>query len=393
MNPRIKKVLWLCSWYPHPGNPFEGDFIQRHARAVATFTEVDVIFVNQDGPAFDSEETTITQMVGGVTETLTRFQYKRTGIRLLDRLRYNWLYYQHYRKSIRDYFERKGRPDLVHVHIPLKAGAIAQWIKRTWGIPYLATEHSSHYTPGSDDAFQSKTKLHRYRVGRVFQNASIVTSVSAAVGEKLKSLFELKRVDVVRNVVDTRLFFYRQTKPQPFRFIHVSTLASFQKNVQGILRAVAKLVNTRRDFELLLVGPAHQGLKAEVIRMGLEGMVRFTGEIPYESVAKEMQAASAFILFSRHENFPCVMIEALCCGLPFIGTDTGGVSEAIDRSNGVVIASEDEEALQAAMHEMIDHYDQYDRKEIARIARERYAYSTIGREFMQLYEEVLQTSS
>ena len=393
MNPRIKKVLWLCSWYPHPGNPFEGDFIQRHAKAVATLTEVDLIFVNQDGPARNTEESTITREADGVSETVIHFRYRKTGIGLLDRLRYNWRYYRTYRKAIREYFERKGRPDLVHVHIPLKAGAIAQWIRRKWRIPYLVTEHSSHYTPGSDDAFASKSELHRFRVGRVFQQASIVTSVSAAVGEKLKSLFELKRVDVVRNVVDTRLFFYEHTKPQPFRFIHVSTLASFQKNVQGILRAAANLAKNRRDFELLLVGPADQELTDAVKGMGLEGLVRFSGEIPYESVAKEMRAASAFVLFSRHENFPCVMIEALCCGLPFIGTDTGGIPEAIDSGNGVVIASEDEEALQAAMHDMIDLYDRYDRSEIARIARDRYAYSTIAGQFIALYGEVIQGGS
>ena len=40
-----KKILWLTSWYPNRMDEFDGDFIQRHAKAVALFCRVHVIFV------------------------------------------------------------------------------------------------------------------------------------------------------------------------------------------------------------------------------------------------------------------------------------------------------------------------------------------------------------
>ena len=40
-----KKILWLVSWYPNRNDKFDGDFIQRHARAAAIYHDVHVIFV------------------------------------------------------------------------------------------------------------------------------------------------------------------------------------------------------------------------------------------------------------------------------------------------------------------------------------------------------------
>lgn len=43
-----KKILWLCSWYPNRTDPFDGDFIQRHARAAALYHDIQVIRVVAD---------------------------------------------------------------------------------------------------------------------------------------------------------------------------------------------------------------------------------------------------------------------------------------------------------------------------------------------------------
>ena len=42
-----KKILWLASWYPNRNDPFDGDFIQRHARAAAIDHDIHVIHVSE----------------------------------------------------------------------------------------------------------------------------------------------------------------------------------------------------------------------------------------------------------------------------------------------------------------------------------------------------------
>ncbi|HQV61525.1 MAG TPA: hypothetical protein PLG08_12150, partial [Chitinophagaceae bacterium] len=43
-----KKILWLCSWYPAKTDPYNGDFIQRHARAAALYNDIYIIHVAGD---------------------------------------------------------------------------------------------------------------------------------------------------------------------------------------------------------------------------------------------------------------------------------------------------------------------------------------------------------
>jgi glycosyltransferase involved in cell wall biosynthesis len=384
------KILWLCSWYPHRGNPYEGDFIQRHAKALSLFSPVTVFYVSQDGIAQNVETTeVIDQQINEVREKIIFFRFKKTGISIIDKLVYNLKYFSTYKKYIRQYIVTEGKPDIVHIHVPMKAGIIGRWLKKNWKIPYIISEHSSHYNGGTDDDFFNKSIRHQNMVKKIFFDAIAVTNVSAAIGNKLKSLFGLKDIKVIPNTVDTSLFFLKVHEPAKFRFIHVSTLAPYQKNIAGILNAITGLSKQRQDFELIMVGPAGDELKKKVVESGMDPFVKFTGEITYPEVAKQMQQASALVLFSRYENFPCVIIEALCCGLPVIATDTGGVREAVNNENGILIESGNEGQLVDALNRLMNTYHQYDRRKIATDASMQYSYETIGSAFNNLYKEVV----
>ena len=390
----MTRVLWLCSWYPHPGDPFEGDFIQRHARAVSAYIPLTVFYTSQAGPDVSvNRQCHIEQQTESVHESIMFFRHRRIGIKSIDKFFYNLRYFHSYKKAVREFIRKEGLPDIVHVHIPMKAGMIGRWIKRTWKIPFIVSEHSAHYDNKSDDNFYSKSSFHRYNVKRVLSDAAAVTNVSATVGNILKSLFNLKAVRVIPNTVNKTFFYYAHQAIPKFRFIHVSTLVGHQKNVEGILNAVLLLSKQRGDFEMVIVGPATDYLKEKVLAMGLISITRFTGEISYPDVALEMQRASALVLFSRYENLPCVVLEALCCGLPVISSDTGGIKEAVDETNGVLVQSENEKQLSDAMNTMMNDYEKYNREKIAMMATERYKYDTIGRKFYELYDEVLKAKT
>jgi glycosyltransferase involved in cell wall biosynthesis len=166
-----------------------------------------------------------------------------------------------------------------------------------------------------------------------------------------------------------------------------------QKNVEGILNAVKGLSKLRQDFELVIVGPIVPDLIKMIATLHVTSLVIYTGEISYPEVASQMQNASAFVLFSRHENFPCVIIEALCCGLPCIATNVGGVREAVNNDNGIIVKSESEGQLIEAMAKMMNEYHRFDRFKIAEEAQKKYSYSTIGKQFYELYREILKNNN
>lgn len=78
------KVLWLSSWYPNPVSPYDGDFIQRHAKAVAAYIPVTVFYVAQFGETMNiDEDISIVQEQDNVKEKIIFFRFKKIGIKRL----------------------------------------------------------------------------------------------------------------------------------------------------------------------------------------------------------------------------------------------------------------------------------------------------------------------
>jgi glycosyltransferase involved in cell wall biosynthesis len=72
----------------------------------------------------------------------------------------------------------------------------------------------------------------------------------------------------------------------------------------------------------------------------------FHGQLALAELPRWYSAADAVVLPSVSEGLPRVMLEAMACGTPFIGTRISGVVDHIrDGENGFVVASNDMDAL------------------------------------------------
>jgi glycosyltransferase involved in cell wall biosynthesis len=383
-------ILWLPSWYPNKFEPYNGDFVQRHAKAASLFCSIVVCHFPQAGHKIKIEKSyTETKQSRNLKELVHYISFRPTGINLLDKILYNISYYRASIKYLKTYFKDFGFPKVVHVHVPMKAGNLAIWIKRKFGISYILSEHASFYANSTPDSHFSKNFIHVKQVKNIFKNAKLVTNVSNAIGNVLVKLFDLNRVQIIHNVVDTSVFNLIKSKPEMFTFIHVSTLIE-QKNIEGILRVFSKLLVAKNNWRLKLVGPLNDIVQQKILEYNLSANIELTGEVPYEEVARQMQKAHVLIMFSRHENFPCVIIEALCCGLPVISSDVGGIKEALNESNGILVSSENEEELLNGIIYMMGKFNFYDLSKISEEACIKYNCKTIGGEICNLYNKYLQ---
>lgn len=372
-------VIWLASWYPSRTSPANGDFIQRHAEAVAGYLPILVIHAIHD-PVLDTPWALAYRCSGRLTELTLYFRHEGPE-RSFYRLTYNLAFYRHTRKHLSLVMDRCGKPAAFHVHVPMKMGRLALWTLQAQGIPYLVSEHSSKYISDASDSFRNRSFLYRWGVRQVFRKAIAVTNVSRTVAVMMQRIFGIGDIQVIRNVADRSVFRYSGRKPSvPFRFLHASTLTE-QKNAGGLLRAFRELYRLRQDFELVVIGNA---LPLEFRDPWIIGK----GVVDHLQVAGLMQESDALVLFSREENFPCVIAEALSSGLPVITSDAGGCAEAIHAGNGVVVASGNEKALVEALQSMMDGYGRYDRAAIAAEASRLFAYETIGRQFNDLYRDL-----
>ena len=380
-----KKILWLTSWYPNRMDEFDGDFIQRHAKAVALFCRVHVIFVvkaTNKLSVTEKEERT----EGNLTEQIIYYSSPKTGISLLDRFLSQRKYNQCCRKAITAYINTNGNPDYVHVHVAMKAGLAALWIKKKWNIPFIVTEHWTGYYRQSVPSVFNYNWLFRKLNKKILKEAACFLPVSKDLGETVKQNFINIPYHVVPNVVNTELFYYNPVKPEKFRFIHISYM-NYQKNPEGIIKASSLLHKSGYDFEVLMLGNKDKRLMQFAKQNNLPADVLFFAEtVPYTDVAKQMQNSSALLLFSRFENLPCVILEALCCGLPVISSRVGGIAEVLNQTNGILVKSENIKELATAMQQLIDNYSLYNRSVIAADAASKFNYDKVGRQYVELYK-------
>jgi len=376
-----KKILWLPSWYPNETDRFTGDFIQRHAYAAAINDDVHVLFVTKIS---GKENHQTLHQATGLTEQIIYFKSSITS------LKNQILYFNFYRKAIREFIKKNGLPHFVHVHVPWKAGLVALWLKRKYGVPYIITEHWGIYNNIEKNSFLHWSFFNKKALNYIFSQAKRFISVSKFLGEGVNWMVVKKLFEVMPNVVDTTLFHFTERKPnEPFTFIHVSNGAAI-KNLSGIIKSFSHYLkyNQETTDRLLIVGTKDKAYKALAEAEGLWNKhIFFIGEIPYPDVAHHMKDADALLLFSHMENSPCVIGEALCCGVPVIASNVGGIPELLDSTNGILVTEGDEHALAKAMEEMKKNYERYNRKEISEKAVKKFNYGTIAKQFHQLYHQ------
>ncbi len=379
-------VLWLVSWYPDKTDVFNGDFIERHAKAVTGFIPVVVIFITKDSSLKKGQVVIEKQVEGNLV--VYRGYYRISSFPFSEKLFSLFRYFSVQKKIFSQIKKERGLPDLAHVHIAFKAGIFARYLKKIYRIPYVITEHWTGYYPRSPNSIY-KTDFFTIRFTKwILKGADFLLPVARKLGETINEFTHVKSL-VVPNVVDTDLFYYKPSVRGKFKFVHPSTM-SYVKNPDGILRAAIELNKEGYEFELLMIGGVSDSLVELADKSGgLNQYIFFKKEIPYVQVASEMQHSSALVLFSRFENLPCVILEALCCGLPVVSTDVGGIRDVIDQTNGILVENENEAALKNAMEKMIRNYELFNRERIAGESSLKFKYSTIGRQIIDVYGLVL----
>lgn len=126
-----------------------------------------------------------------------------------------------------------------------------------------------------------------------------------------------------------------------------------EKGFDLLIEAVALLADSRIHLSLLGEGPLLDALNGLAVAKGVADQVDFVGfqSNPYAWFAR----ADAFVLSSRYEGFPNVVLEALACGTPVIATPApGGLREILDELAECRVAAEvSPEALAKAMSDWI----------------------------------------
>ena len=136
----------------------------------------------------------------------------------------------------------------------------------------------------------------------------------------------------------------------------VTTVASLNhyKGIDVLLRAASRICSEFDDVRFVIVGggPDRGTLERLVADLGIGGRMTFAGI--RMDVDEVLRLSDIFVLPSRTEAFPNVILEAMASGLPVVSTDVGSVAELVDNEkNGIRVPSENDEQLASAIRRLL----------------------------------------
>ncbi|MCC7554138.1 MAG: glycosyltransferase family 4 protein [Methanobacteriaceae archaeon] len=247
------------------------------------------------------------------------------------------LFYLNSKKALKKLIDKENI-DIVHGHYLFPAGLASVEIGKKEKIKTYVTAHGS-------DMFEMYKKQFFMRplIKKVLKNADVVLAVSNALkkeiiktnveGIKEKTRIYLNSVDINKFKPNQKNKFKKENNLNNKPIVLFVGNIIKRKNVKSLLNA--KKIS-KNEYNLVIVGdgPFLKKLKEKVKNEKIKDVL-FTGS--KKNINEIIPSCDLLILPSFSESFGLVLIEALACGKPVIGSNIGGIKEIINQDVGLLI--------------------------------------------------------
>jgi glycosyltransferase involved in cell wall biosynthesis len=195
---------------------------------------------------------------------------------------------------------------------------------------------------------------------RVAQLLDRILTVSSAAADDIVREFGLcrERIDIVPNGVELEKF---QPLPhierQPDRILSTISADAPLKGFPFLLEALSAVRRQWPTVTLTVVGrDGRRSTRNRIRRLGLEGAVRFTGQVTTEEMVRLYAESTIAVVPSLYEGFGLPAAEAMACGVPLVSTNAGALPEVVGESGvaGVLVPPGRSDSLARQIGELLD---------------------------------------
>jgi colanic acid/amylovoran biosynthesis glycosyltransferase len=250
------------------------------------------------------------------------------------------------------------RPRLIHAHFG-RGGALALPIARALRLPLVVTFHGGDATKDSHYRRQFVPTIFQRRCEALQREAALIICVAEHIREALLARnFPAEKLKVIRYGIEPEADGGSQRPAERPYLLFVGRFVE-KKGIGHLLDAMRVLESEGAAVDLVLVG---DGPMAEVLKRQASGLtrVRFVGWLPNQEVRCLMKAALAICVPSvaaqtgDSEGLPNVVLEAMACAVPVIGSNIAGIAEAVEHDNtGFLIPPADPPAIATVARQLL----------------------------------------
>ncbi len=286
--------------------------------------------------------------------------------------------------------------DVLHVHHAAYYAQSCSGVRRSGVRGVVFTEHS----------WYALSQSHVLR--NIFRAAAREATFCTAVSAEIQSYCVRKlgvptsQVQVVLNGVDTSRFApvsgsqgLRSLISLPSDSYVVFTVGRLHeaKDQLSLIQAMKILHQEQEKVHLVIGGdgPLRKDLEKSIVESGLSGVVHLLGNIT--DVDQLLPGADLFVLSSRREGLPMVLLEAMSCGLPIVSTNVGGIPElVVENKNGLLVSPEDPSQLALKIKILLQNKElagKMGRRNRQRI-KESFSLENTVKQYCAMYEKIME---
>ncbi|MCD6264956.1 MAG: glycosyltransferase [Deltaproteobacteria bacterium] len=294
---------------------------------------------------------------------------------------------------------KRCKTDLIHAHWSMPQGLTGVLCRYIYGVPCVTTIHGS-------DIYGLRLPLINALNAKVIQCSNACTANSKLTGRASREISSRGDIEIIPMGIDPS-FFKRSREVGHLRkrfgvggksILFVGRLIDL-KGIDYLIKAVPKVLERYPKTKLLLVGSGPQ--KDRLINLsrslGITNTVLFIGELGQEELPKFYSLATVFVLPSvvnekgETEGLGVVLLEAMACGIPVIGSNVGGIPDIIsDGETGLLATQKDPDDLAQKIIRLLS--DERLRTVLIEnglsLVRNNFSWEVIADKFITIYHDI-----
>jgi glycosyltransferase involved in cell wall biosynthesis len=264
-----------------------------------------------------------------------------------------------WQRQIKDII-KKERPDIINAHTPVPfISDVACRVAHKLKIPFVLTYHSGSMI--KENALFINIIIKYYEniiLQKTLTYSNKIVCSSDFVRNKFLSEFKNKSITITPGV-DIKLFKTTTRASKEKRILFIGNLNSSNdwKGLDYLIKAI-EVVKNKISVKLIIAG---KGNKVNYYKNLCETNninYHFAGEIKRHTLVNEINKSTLLILpsTSEAESFGMVLIEAMACEKPVIGSNIGGIPYVIDDGiNGLLVPPKNSQAIANAINKIINN--------------------------------------